>query len=51
MLRVTMDTDGYQQVAETVPEFQVKVFDLRDRSEEEIADGRRDIKLAMAPCL
>ena len=40
MLRVTMDTDGYQQVAETVPEFQVKVFDLRDRSEEEIADGR-----------
>jgi hypothetical protein len=46
-----MDTDGYQQVAETVPEFQVKVFDLRDRSEEEIADGRRDIKLAMAPCL
>lgn len=47
MLRVTMDTDGYQQINEDLPEFRIKVFDMRGLSEDETALRRREIKLSM----
>ncbi|MCR5529288.1 MAG: amino acid adenylation domain-containing protein [Saccharofermentans sp.] len=47
MLRVTMNTDGYQQIAETVPEFVVDIYDLRGRSSDEINKARRAIKKSM----
>ncbi|MGK8522550.1 amino acid adenylation domain-containing protein [Nocardia asteroides] len=51
MLRATVHTDGYQQIAATVPHYEIPVTDLRDTGPAEIAvalDRQRDALLGPA---